>query len=125
MYELSVTRDFIAQHYLIGGDWGCENRKHSHHFKAEFLMTSSELNQHDYIYDISEIHTRFNKVTTYFADQNLNDLEEFKDKNPSIENFARIFLERFIHGMDLTHIHTVAIRLWEDESAWASFQKKL
>ena len=22
MYRLAITRDFIAQHYLIGGDWG-------------------------------------------------------------------------------------------------------
>jgi len=25
MYTVAVRRDFIAQHYLIGGDWGAEN----------------------------------------------------------------------------------------------------
>ena len=25
MYTVSVKQDLIAQHYLIGGDWGAEN----------------------------------------------------------------------------------------------------
>ena len=25
MYTVSVSRDFIANHYLVGGDWGSEN----------------------------------------------------------------------------------------------------
>ena len=38
MYRLAVTRDFVAQHYLIGGDWGEENFKHSHSYKVEVLL---------------------------------------------------------------------------------------
>ncbi len=36
MYSVSVRRNFIAQHYLIGGDWGPENELHSH-FKDKTL----------------------------------------------------------------------------------------
>jgi 6-pyruvoyltetrahydropterin/6-carboxytetrahydropterin synthase len=32
MYTVAVRRDFIAQHYLIGGDWGAENELHAHHY---------------------------------------------------------------------------------------------
>ena len=35
MYSLAIRRDFVAQHYLIGGDWGAENQKHSHHYQVE------------------------------------------------------------------------------------------
>ena len=35
MYTLSVKRDFIARHYLIGGDWGPENFPNSHHRGVE------------------------------------------------------------------------------------------
>jgi 6-pyruvoyltetrahydropterin/6-carboxytetrahydropterin synthase len=31
MYTVTITRDFVAQHFLIGGDWGAENQWHSHH----------------------------------------------------------------------------------------------
>jgi hypothetical protein len=29
MYSLSLQRDFIASHYLVGGDWGPENDPHA------------------------------------------------------------------------------------------------
>jgi 6-pyruvoyltetrahydropterin/6-carboxytetrahydropterin synthase len=32
MYTVAVRRDFIAQHYRIGGDWGAENELHAHHY---------------------------------------------------------------------------------------------
>ena len=31
MYKVAVTREFIANHFLIGGDWGDENKPHAHH----------------------------------------------------------------------------------------------
>ena len=39
MYQLAVTRDFVAQHYLIGGDWGAENSRHSHAYRIEVLLS--------------------------------------------------------------------------------------
>ena len=38
MYTLAVQRDFVAQHYLIGGDWGAENFWHSHHYRLEVQL---------------------------------------------------------------------------------------
>ena len=32
MYTLGIKRDFIARHFLIGGDWGAENLPNSHHY---------------------------------------------------------------------------------------------
>ena len=43
MYTVAVRRDFIAQHYLIGGDWGAENELHSHHYQAEVQLEGAEL----------------------------------------------------------------------------------
>ena len=37
MYTLAVKRDFIAQHFLVGGDWGEENENHAHQYKTENL----------------------------------------------------------------------------------------
>jgi hypothetical protein len=32
MYTVAVKRDFIASHFLVGGDWGSENERHAHHY---------------------------------------------------------------------------------------------
>ena len=45
MYTLAVRRDFVAQHFLVGGDWGPENLKHSHHYRVEVEMTAPELDR--------------------------------------------------------------------------------
>ena len=44
MYTLAVKRNFIAQHFLIGGDWGEENYLHSHHYVLEVLLEGRESN---------------------------------------------------------------------------------
>jgi 6-pyruvoyltetrahydropterin/6-carboxytetrahydropterin synthase len=32
MYTVALQRDFVAQHFLIGGDGGAENQWHSPHY---------------------------------------------------------------------------------------------
>ena len=54
-YCLCVQRDFVAQHYLIGGDWGAENLRHSHHFVLELRLHGSALDQHGYMVDIVDV----------------------------------------------------------------------
>ena len=55
MYSVAVTRDFIANHYLIGGDWGSENSPHAHHYVAEVRIKASQLDEHGYLVDIVAI----------------------------------------------------------------------
>ena len=54
-YTVGVIRDFVAQHYLIGGDWGRENQLHSHHYKLEVIFAGDELDQHGYLLDIAVV----------------------------------------------------------------------
>jgi 6-pyruvoyltetrahydropterin/6-carboxytetrahydropterin synthase len=93
MYTLAVQRDFIASHYLIGGDWGPENQLHSHHYRVEVILESPELDRHGYIVDIVDLETNLENLVDYFKDQTLNELVEFKGLNPSIEHFCRIFFK--------------------------------
>ena len=55
MYTLAVRRDFIARHFLIGGDWGDENAPNSHHYVLELRLYGHTLNQHGYLCDIEDM----------------------------------------------------------------------
>jgi len=90
MYSIAVQKDFIAQHYLIGGDWGEENHPHSHHYVIELIIEHNELDQHGYLVDIVDIEAGLDQTVSYFKDKMLNDFPEFKDINPSQENGRRI-----------------------------------
>ena len=91
MYIVAVKRDFVAQHYLVGGDWGSENQRHSHHYQVEVELAGCRLDEHGYLVDIVDIETHLDALVAHYRDRVLNDLPEFAGLNPSIEHFARIF----------------------------------
>ena len=100
MYTLAVRRDFIAQHALIGGDWGAENLCHSHHYVLEQL----------------------GEVVSRYRDHFLNDFPEFAHINPSLEHFARILCTTLSAAITAPNIQTMRVVLWENEIAWASYR---
>jgi len=124
MYTVAVQRDFIAQHYLIGGDWGLENNLHAHHYRIEVQLEGTLLDQHGYLVDIVDIENNLESLVARFRDQTLNDLPEFTGLNPSIEHFARIFCQAFIAKVQAGNITAVAVKLWENEIAWAAFREE-
>jgi len=92
-YTLAVKRDFVARHYLFGGDWGAENQLHSHHYQVEVQLEGRTLDQHGYLVDIVAVEAHLEELVVYYRDQTLNDLPEFAGLNPSIERFARLFCQ--------------------------------
>ncbi len=125
MYTIAVRRDFIAQHYLIGGDWGPENQKHSHHYQLELQLEGGELDRHGYLVDIVEIEKHLDAQVARYRDQTLNDLPEFAGLNPSIEHFSRILGEALRDCIQAPNLTALTVRLWENEIAWASFRQDL
>jgi 6-pyruvoyltetrahydropterin/6-carboxytetrahydropterin synthase len=122
MYTLAVRRDFIAQHYLIGGEWGPENELHSHHYQVEVELSGDQLDQHGYLVDIVEVEQQLEAQITRFRDKTLNELDEFRSVNPSLEHFARIFCQALVSALPESTLHSVTVRLWENEIAWASYR---
>ena len=129
MYTVAVKRDFIAQHYLIGGDWGSENEKHSHHYQLELQLEGSELDRHGYLVDIVAIEQNLDALVAHFRDCTLNEMLEFAPPapgadplNPSIEHFARILCNLLADRIQAPNISALTVKLWENEIAWASFR---
>lgn len=121
MYTLGVKRDFIATHYLIGGDWGPENFPNSHHYVLELQLQGNELDPHGYLVDIVEVEKHLDEIVHYYKDQMLNDKPEFEGLNPSIEHFARILTTSLSERITAKNITCVKVVLWENDSAWASY----
>ena len=122
MYSVSVKRDFIAQHYLIGGDWGAENELHSHHYQAEVQLEGETLDQHGYLVDIVDIEQSLNALVARYRDHILNDLPEFEGLNPSIEHLSRILCQAMAAQIQAKNLNAVTVKLWENEIAWAAYR---
>ena len=122
MYTIAVKRDFVAQHYLVGGDWGAENDLHSHHYAIELQLEGNELDQHGYLVDIVDIESHLEDLVSEYRDKTLNDLATFKGLNPSIEHFSRILCLELDRRILAANITTITVILWENEIAWASYR---
>ena len=121
MYTLGVRREFIARHFLIGGDWGPENFPNSHHYILELQLEGAELDQHGYLVDIVDVEKHLDDVVSYYKEQMLNEKPEFNGLNPSIEHFSRILCTTLNEMIKAKNISGIKIVLWEHENAWAAF----
>jgi 6-pyruvoyltetrahydropterin/6-carboxytetrahydropterin synthase len=121
MYTLAVRRDFIARHFLIGGDWGPENDPNSHHYVLELQLSGGELDKHGYLVDIVDVEKHLDQIVNYYKEQMLNDKPEFAGLNPSIENFARLLATSLSESIRAKNISSLKIVLWEHANAWAAY----
>jgi 6-pyruvoyltetrahydropterin/6-carboxytetrahydropterin synthase len=124
MYRVGVLRDFIARHYLIGGDWGEESKVHSHKYRLELELRGSQLNQHQYLVDIVAIEQALDSLIWNYRDKLLNDLPEFAGKNPSLEKFAELFAKALAAQFLIGTVEELSVTLWENSTAWAGYEVK-
>jgi len=120
MYAVAITRDFIAQHHLIGGDWGEENQDHSHHYKLELRVEGEKLDQHGFLVDITLLESQLDALVRRYAGHTLNELPEFGGLNPSIERFAFILCDVLAARLTIPVVRTITVTIWENDTAWAS-----
>ncbi|WP_419419415.1 6-pyruvoyl trahydropterin synthase family protein [Legionella sp. D16C41] len=123
MHSLMLRKNFIAQHFLIGKDFGRENDKHSHHYCFELEIERPELDAYNYIIDIVEVKNYIDQIIAEFQDKTLNELPEFINQNPSLELFSKILWHKFHDNLFLPTNCQITIRLWEDDIAQASYRE--
>jgi 6-pyruvoyltetrahydropterin/6-carboxytetrahydropterin synthase len=121
-YTVAVKRDFVAQHFLIGGDWGAENQRHSHHYVVEVQLEGDRLDRHGYLVDIVDIERNLDALAARYRDQTLNDLAEFAGLNPSLEHFSRILCRALAERLRAGTLTAITVKLWENDIAWASYR---
>jgi 6-pyruvoyltetrahydropterin/6-carboxytetrahydropterin synthase len=124
-YELTVTRSFIAQHYLTVPDPGPEGEEHSHHFTVELRFSGPSLGEYGYLVDIDAVDAILDGLEDRYRDELLNDLPEFAGRNPSIEHFARLFGDRVAEALADPTPTGLTVRIWEDDVSWASHSRRL
>ena len=125
MYTTAVKRNFVAQHFLIGGDWGAENQKHSHAYQIEVQLSGDTLDEHGYMVDIVDITGALDEQCAYFRDKTLNEVLEFAGLNPSIEHLARTFCHAFVKRIHATNLSRVRVQIWESDIAWSAYEMEI
>lgn len=120
MYTVAVQHELIAQHFLIGGDFGPENHSHSHHYRVEVRLAGRSLDSHGFLVDLDEVAALLAGLLETYRDKTLNDLPDFQGLNPSLEHLCRILCHRLAGGLHHRNLATVTVAIRESDVAWAA-----
>jgi 6-pyruvoyltetrahydropterin/6-carboxytetrahydropterin synthase len=124
-YTVGLLRAFVAQHRLVGGDWGNENERHSHAYRLEVVFEGEALDEHGYLLDIAVAEPALDALCDRYRDRMLNDLPEFDGKNTGIERFAAVIAERLAASPVVGggHVRALTVKLWESDTAYATCRR--
>ncbi|MCD6569307.1 MAG: 6-carboxytetrahydropterin synthase QueD [Deltaproteobacteria bacterium] len=122
MFEIRVIDKFSAAHRLVGYEGNCE-RIHGHNYKVEVRVSSSELNKVGLVIDFRVLKQLLKRILKDMDHNYLNDLNIFKDQNPSAENIARYIYNRLVE--DIPHsVKVSTVRVWENDDCCAAYRKE-
>jgi 6-pyruvoyltetrahydropterin/6-carboxytetrahydropterin synthase len=122
---VGVIREFIASHFLFGGDWGRENQPHAHHYRLETIFAGAELDRHGYLLDIALAKEHLDALVARYRDKSLNELPELAGRNPGLEPFARVLAEELartlVPALPPRVLTSLTVKLWENDEAYATY----
>ena len=121
MYELKVITNFSAAHQLKNFQGACEDL-HGHNWKIEIHVTAESLNEAGVVIDFQTLKEKYvNPIMQTLDHKFLNDLEPFKDQNPSSENIARYVAEQLALVLNSPAIRVRRVTAWESETTCATY----
>jgi len=121
MYELKVVTRFAAAHQLKMVTEKCENL-HGHNWRIEVFVAGPELDHSGVLVDFGVIKKYLAEIIDSLDHKFLNELEFFKNANPSSENIARyIALSLQSSLTDYPGLRISRVSVWESDDACATF----
>lgn len=123
MFEISVDESFSAGHALRGYRGKCEN-PHGHNYKVRITLAGEELDKIGLLWDFKDLKAAMNEVIDRFDHQYLNDIEPFKQLNPSAENLARHFYQETsgrLRQLTNGRVRVKDVRVWETDVTTATY----
>ncbi len=122
-YQLKVVTDFASAHTLRDYPGAC-SRMHGHNWKVELEAVASQLNNVGMGVDFKIMKQAAREVGGRLDHQYLNDLEPFKEINPTAENIAAYMYKEISARINSDTIKVTALTLWETERACVRYSEE-
>jgi 6-pyruvoyltetrahydropterin/6-carboxytetrahydropterin synthase len=125
MFEVTVEDSFAAGHYLRNYRGKCEN-PHGHNYKVRVTLAGEELDNAGLLLDFKDLREVMRPVIDRLDHQMINDLEPFRERNPSAENLAKYFFdEADIRLKKVTNgrVRVKDVTVFETDSTTAKYSK--
>lgn len=120
IYEVYVKTHFSAAHALRGYPGDCA-RTHGHNWIIEVYVRCRELDEIGIGIDFRDIKRSVKEVLEELDHFNLNELDAFKDINPTSENIARFLYKEIGKKLNTGTVKVSKIMVSETPSAGAYY----
>lgn len=122
MYEVTIKKSFSAAHLLkeIGGK--CEEL-HGHNFHVEISVAAKSLNEEGLLIDFRVVKRWADEVLEQLDHKYLNELDYFKNANPSAEAIARLLYERIGEKALEAKVALTRVTVWESDNSRVSYSQ--
>lgn len=122
-YQLKVVTDFASAHTLRDYPGAC-SRMHGHNWKLELEAVATQLDEIGMGVDFKVMKQAAREVAGQLDHQYLNDLEPFKNINPTAENIAAYMYREISTRINSDSIKVTALTLWETERACVRYSEE-
>jgi len=120
MYTVKVKSHFSSAHNLRGYKGKCEDL-HGHNWRVEVVASAEELDDTGMVVDFTELKSSLSELLAELDHKHLNELEAFKNINPTSENIARHVYQRLSDEKPDLNIKEVTI--WETDTSSATYSE--
>lgn len=120
MYTVKVQSYFSSAHNLRGYKGKCEDL-HGHNWRVSITARAKDLTENGMVVDFKELKQLLNDIITDLDHKHLNEMEYFKNVNPTSENIARYIYERI--SCKKTDFDVKEVTVWETDSASATYSR--
>ncbi len=122
MFEITVEDSFAAGHALRNYRGKCENL-HGHNYKVRITLAGERL-ENGLLFDFKDVKSVLGDIIDRLDHQYLNDLEPFREQNPSAENMAKYLYDeasaRLRQSTD-GRVSVRRVRVWETDTTTATY----
>jgi 6-pyruvoyltetrahydropterin/6-carboxytetrahydropterin synthase len=122
MFEVSVEHTFAAGHALRNYRGKCEN-VHGHNYRVQVIVRGEELDKTGMLADFVELKRLLRAISEPLDHIFLNDIEPFRELNPSAENIARYIWEKMTEGLRVENpVEVAEVKVWETDIQSATYR---
>ena len=122
MFEVSVEHTFAAGHALRNYRGKCEN-VHGHNYRVQVIVRGEELDSAGMLADFVELKRLLRAISEPLDHVFLNDIDPFRELNPSAENIARYICEKMTEGLQVENpVEVAEVKVWETDIQSATYR---
>jgi len=122
-YLLKVVTDFAAAHTLKGYPGDCA-KMHGHNWKVEVEVLATALDEVGIGMDFKTIRKHTKELCDYLDHEYLNELEPFREINPTAENIAAYIYKELGKTLNTETTSVAAVTIWETERACVRYTEE-